>query len=77
METAKIFKNGRSQAVRLPVSCRVQGKEVFVKSYGGMVLLIPKKNPWGPLVESLGEFSEDFMLEGRQQLPVQKRRGRI
>lgn len=77
METAKIFKNGRSQAVRLPKDCRVEGTEVYVKRYGGMVLLIPKKNPWGPLLESLGEFSEDFMKEGRKQPAIQKRKTRL
>ena len=74
METAKIFKNGRSQAVRLPKECRLDGEEVFVKRYSDMVLLIPKKSRWAPLVNSLDEFTEDFIAEGRKQPPPQKRR---
>jgi antitoxin VapB len=40
--TAKIFRNGSSQAVRLPKEFRVRGKEVIVKRFGGMIILVPK-----------------------------------
>ena len=68
MKIAKLFTNGRSQAVRLPKECRFAGKEkeVYVHKLDGMVLLIPKKNPWESLVRSLDRFSEDFMNERRQ-----------
>ncbi len=42
METAKLFQNGRSQAVRLPKAFRFEGDEVYVKRVGNGVLLIPK-----------------------------------
>lgn len=67
MKIAKLFTNGRSQAVRLPKECRFQGvKEVFVHKLEGMVMLIPKKNPWKPLLNSLDKFSDDFMEEREQ-----------
>lgn len=68
MKLAKLFSNGRSQAVRLPKDCRfTQGeKEVYVHKMEGMVMLIPKKNPWGPLLHSLGKFTDDYMNDRSQ-----------
>jgi virulence-associated protein VagC len=40
--TAKLFRNGSSQAVRLPKEFRVRGREVIVKRFGDMVVLVPK-----------------------------------
>lgn len=56
MDTAKLFKTGRSQAVRLPKAFRFEGTEVYVKRVGNGVLLIPKDKPWQALFESLEEF---------------------
>ncbi len=63
MQLAKLFFNGRSQAVRLPKDCRFSKgeKEVYVHMVEGMVILIPKKNPWGPMLNSLDKFTDDFM----------------
>lgn len=61
MKTAKLFKNGRSQAVRLPKDCRFSGTDVYVKKFEGIVLLIPKDDPWAILVDSLDDFTDDFM----------------
>ncbi|RPJ09237.1 MAG: antitoxin [Spirochaetaceae bacterium] len=72
MDTAKIFANGRSQAVRLPKDCRFAEKDVYVKKMGDMVILIPKKTAWKAFMESLDRFSPDFMAV-RSQPEVQKR----
>ena len=72
METAELFKNGQSQAVRLPKDYRFEGDEVYLKKVGNTVILIPIKNSWAPLINSLDEFSDDFMNE-RQQPETQKR----
>ncbi len=74
MESAKLFKNGSSQAVRLPKEFRLPGREVFVRRMGDMVVLIPKKSVWKDWYENLSEFTDDFM-EDRKQPPVQKRKG--
>ena len=66
METAKLFINGRSQAVRLPKEFRFTGSEVFVKKLYNTVILIPKNDPWGSFVDSLDYFSKDFMDERNQ-----------
>lgn len=72
METAKIFMNGRSQAVRLPKEFRFEGSEVFIKRIGKAVVLIPHEESWQTLFDSLGMFSDDFMIE-RNQPPQQER----
>lgn len=66
MQTAKIFINGRSQAVRLPKDFRFSGEDVYIKKVGKMVLLIPKDDPWSSLINSLDQFTDDFM-ESREQ----------
>ena len=68
MNTAKIFKNGKSQAVRLPKELKFQGNEVYIKRIGRNVLLIPKDDPWESLISSLDQFSDDFMAEREQPL---------
>lgn len=66
MKTAKLFKNGQSQAVRLPKEFRFDEDEVFVKKVGNAVVLIPAHASWQTLIESLDEFSPDFMEERKQ-----------
>ena len=68
MKTAKIFQNGRSQAVRLPKDYRFNGTEVYIKKLCNSVILIPKNDPWAPLLDSLDKFSDDFMLDRNQPL---------
>ncbi len=46
MKTAKLFMNGRSQAVRLPKEFRFEGDEVYIKKIGASVVLIPYNAPW-------------------------------
>ncbi len=72
MQTAKLFQNGQSQAVRLPKEFRFEGDQVYLKKVGNAVVLIPAKNSWEPLLESLDEFSDDFMVD-REQPPQQIR----
>ena len=73
METAKLFANGRSQAVRLPKQFAFSGDEVYIKKIDGVVLLIPNDDPWRPLLESPSKFTDDFMAGGREQGRLQKR----
>ena len=72
MVKAKLFKNGGSQAVRLPKELRFPGKEVYIKRVGSVVVLYPAHDPWAPLRESLNMFTRDFMEE-RSQPPAEKR----
>lgn len=72
MKTAKVFKNGQSQAVRLPKEFRFDEDYVFVKKSGNAVILIPAKHSWETLFDSLKKFSNDFMSD-RKQPKVQVR----
>jgi len=61
VDTAKLIKNGRCQAVRLPKQYAFTGDEVFITKVNGVVMLVPKgKGVWKPFLDSLGMFSEDF-----------------
>ena len=68
MKTAKIFKNGKSQAVRLPKEFRFDDTEVFIKKSGHVVYLIPRDESWEILFSTLKKFSNDFMSERSQPL---------
>lgn len=72
MKTAKLFRNGQSQAVRLPKEFRFEGDFVYVKKSGNAVILLPALDSWDSLVGSLDKFSDDFMTERRQ--PVSQER---
>ena len=61
---AKIFKNGQSQAVRLPKEFRFENQEeLFVKKIEDGIILLPKndKSVWDNMFDRLDEFSDDFM----------------
>lgn len=72
MKTAKLFKNGQSQAIRLPKEFRFEEDYVYIKKAGNIVILIPAKNSWDSLFNSLDKFSDDFMAD-RKQPAIQKR----
>ena len=72
METAKIFMNGRSQAIRLPKKYRFEGSEVYIKKVGNAVMLIPYEAPWQMLQDSLSLFSDDFMETREQPVPQER-----
>lgn len=61
MMSAKIFTNGRSQAIRLPKEFRFDGTEVGIKKIGDIVLLMPLDSDWSMFEKSLDMFSDDFM----------------
>ena len=48
------------------------GTEVYIKKIGNAIILISKDNPWQTLIDSLNQFSDDFMMT-RDQLPIDKR----
>ncbi|MEW5817193.1 MAG: type II toxin-antitoxin system VapB family antitoxin [Spirochaetota bacterium] len=67
MHSSKVFISGNSQAVRLPKEFQVKEKELFIQKVGDSIILFPKKDPWKAFEESLNEFTDDFMAEGRNQ----------
>ena len=76
METAKLFVNGRSQAVRLPKAFRFEGKEVYIKKVSDGILLIPKdRSLWDIWEQNLMKYEEPFMTERNQPENQDKRAG--
>ena len=65
MMNAKVFENGRSQAIRLPKECRFSSDEVMVNKIGDIVILLPKQNKWDSFMRAIDMFSDDFMADGR------------
>ena len=72
-DDCKIFKNGRSQAVRLPKECRFNTEEVAVNRVGDIVMLIPMDNKWDNFIQAIDMFTEDFMENGRENQLIQER----
>lgn len=75
MMTAKVFENGRSQAVRLPKEYRFSSDEVMINKVGDIVFLIPMHSKWDSFMRAIDMFSEDFMAEGRAEGKSQERDG--
>jgi antitoxin VapB len=75
MQIAKLFKNGRSQAVRLPKQYTFSGDDVFIQKVGDSVILFPKNRVWETFLHGLNGFSEDFLANGREQPEMQEREG--
>lgn len=73
MKTAKVFKSGNSQAVRIPKEFQLESDEVEIRRRGDSLVLRPKSRSWEPLIESLMKFTDDFLASGRRQRPPQKR----
>jgi len=72
LKTAKLFRNGQSQAVRLPKEFRFDDDQVFIKKTGNVDMLIHATGSWESLFNSLEKFSDDFMAK-RKQPKLQKR----
>ena len=60
MQTARLFPNGQSQAVRLPKEFRFDGERVYIQRLGSAVILLPFHAPWQALLDSLDEFTPDY-----------------
>jgi len=73
MQTARLFANGRSQAVRLPKEYQFDGDNVYIQKVGDAVFLFPVDKEWEIFLHGLNSFSDDFMSAGRLQGTRQER----
>ncbi|MDZ7697866.1 MAG: type II toxin-antitoxin system VapB family antitoxin [Deltaproteobacteria bacterium] len=73
METAKVFQNGNSQAIRLPKAFRFTCHEVKIYKKGNQVVLEPLETTWDAMFEALSEFPDDVFEDGRRQPLMQER----
>ena len=71
---AKVFKNGRSQAIRIPKELRVQSEEVYIEKVGDTLIIKPKKkDKWDSFFEKLNKVDTKDFLKERNQLTYEKR----
>lgn len=69
---AKIFMNGRSQAVRLPKEYRFDTDEVYITKQGSSIIITEKKPTWDEFFDSESAFDDDF-LKDRLDVQPQER----
>lgn len=76
-DTARVFMNGRSQAVRLPAAYRFKGSEVMIERRGGAVVLREKTESLGDAMRSFFAVHEpapkDYLTD-RKDAPPQNRK---
>lgn len=67
MTTTKLFKNGNSQAVRIPAELAYSSwsMELVIERHGDELRIRPAKRRMGDVLGKLSQFSDDFMSEGR------------
>jgi antitoxin VapB len=73
MNRAKIFKNGDSQAIRLPKEFRFKGKEVYIRKEGNNVIISPIDDSVDRLWKTINSLSDDFKIERNQPKTFEKR----
>ena len=62
----RIFQNGNSQALRIPQEMRTDKKEYCISKIGDIYIAYPAKDPWAPVRQVIGTFSDDFMIDREQ-----------
>ena len=72
MDTAKIFLNGRSQAVRLPKKYRFNTDKVLIFKRGDEVVLKEKKESWSEFFAEESAFGKDYLAK-RENISPQER----
>jgi len=75
MSTARVFRSGNSQAVRLPKQFRLKSKEVEIFRRGDEIVLREKDGTMVRAFDLLASLPEDLELVGREKDPPQKRKG--
>lgn len=69
---AKVFMNGRSQAIRLPKECRFDCEEVLIQKQGDGIFISKKTTSWEDFFNQESAFGADFMLDREQQAPQER-----
>lgn len=73
MKKTKIFKSGNSKAIRIPKEFDLLEGDASIRRMGKSLVITPIANSWQAFDESLSEFSEDFLSDGRNQPEIQNR----
>ncbi|RPA66690.1 AbrB/MazE/SpoVT family DNA-binding domain-containing protein [Cyclobacteriaceae bacterium YHN15] len=72
IEEVEIENISGSQFIKIPENFKIDDNRVYLKKIGNSIFIIPFHNPWGSLIESINQFSGDFM-EDRNQPKLDKR----
>ena len=71
-ETINILDISGSQVIKIPDDFKINDDKVYIKKVGNTLYIIPFHNPWQGMIDSVKDFSEDFM-DDRQQPGQQSR----
>jgi len=72
VQIAKIFMNGRSQAVRLPKEYRFNTDEVYITKQGNNIIISEKEPTWDEFFDSKSVFGKDFLQERHDEQPQER-----
>ena len=75
MQTARVFNNGNSQAIRIPKEYRFEQDEVIMNKIGSAIVIFQRADRFNVLMESLKEFTTDLFEDGRPSQTQQQERG--
>jgi antitoxin VapB len=75
MSTARVFRSGNSQAVRLPKQFRLKSEEVEILRRGDEIVLREKDGNLVRAFDLLAGLPDDFALPGREKDRPQRRKG--
>ena len=67
MLKTKTFISGNSQAIRIPKEYRLDDDEVIISKVGSAIIIFQQKDRLAVLLESLDEFSDDYLSDGRPE----------
>ncbi len=73
MATTRVFMSGNSQAVRIPKELQLDATEVEIFSRDGELVIRPMSKTLAGVLDIFADFSDDFMKDGRDDLPPQER----
>lgn len=66
MVPTRVFKNGNSQAIRIPQEMRTEKFDYCISKIGDIYVAYPSDDPWASVKEVIGSFPGDFMIEREQ-----------
>jgi antitoxin VapB len=72
IRTARLFRNGKNQAVRLPREFEIKAREVIIRKEGANLILTPKPETWQDYFASAQRLNDDFP-EDIGDLPLESR----
>lgn len=66
MVPTRVFKNGNSQAIRIPQELRTDTQDYYITKVGKVFIAYPADDPWTATRMAIGAFAEDYMKKREQ-----------